>query len=68
MLETSIQHTSDVIYGPQVRQKGNQVSQFCVMWVVEPRRDRYGIIRMEDIGSRGIVQYDRVSYWTTELR
>jgi hypothetical protein len=38
------------------------------MRVVEPRRDWDGVVRVEDIGRRRVVQDNRVGNWTAQLR
>ena len=38
------------------------------MRVVEPRGDRDGVVRVEDVGRRRVVQDNRVGNWTTQLR
>ena len=45
-----------------------KICQFGIMRIIEPTRYRNGVIRMEDIGSRRIIDNDSFSYWSTKLR
>ena len=38
------------------------------MRVVEPRRDWDGVVRVENVGRRRVVQDNRVRNWTAQLR
>jgi hypothetical protein len=38
------------------------------MRVVEPRGDWDGVVRVEDVGRRRVIEDDRVSNWTAQLR
>ena len=46
----------------------NEVEQFIVVGVREPAADGYHMLRVEDVGRRGVVDDDRVAQVTANLR
>jgi hypothetical protein len=52
----------------KILENRNEVQQFIVMCVREPAADGYRVLRVEDIGSRGVVNDDGFPKVTTNLR
>jgi len=67
LIKVRVQHGPDVLRRSEVRQEGDQVGEFGVVRVVEPRRDRDGVVRVEDVGGGRVVDDDRVFHGATEL-
>lgn len=44
-----------------------QVREFCVVRIVKPARDRDGVVWVEDVACRRVVDDDGVAYWPPEL-
>ena len=61
-LHPCVQHASYIRRYLEVREERTHVCQLCIVWIVEPRRDRDGVVRMEDIRSRGVIQYYGISH------
>lgn len=52
----------------KILEHGNEVQQFIVMGVREPAADGYRVLRVEDVGSWGIVDDDCLTEITANLR
>jgi hypothetical protein len=65
--EPAIEDAADVVDGAEVGEEGNEVCEFRIVRVVEPRRDGDRIVRVEDIGSWGVVEDDSVGNGAAEL-
>jgi len=48
-LQPRVQHASYIWRDLKIGEERTHVRQLCVVWIVEPRRDRHGIVRMENI-------------------
>lgn len=64
---STIQDAPNVRYRCQVGEERDQVRQLCVVGVIKPRGHRHGVIRVEDIRCRRIVENDGVGYGSTKL-
>lgn len=55
--------------GPsKIFENRNKIKQFIVVCVREPAADGYRVLRVEDVGSRGVVDDDSVPKLTANLR
>lgn len=62
-------HADIVDLGPsKIFENGNKIKQFVVVCVREPAADGYRVLRVEDVGSRGVVDDDSVPKLTANLR
>ena len=67
ILTSSIEDTSNIVNSSQIREEWNEVSQFRVVRIVEPRGNWDSIVGMEDVGSGGVVKDNCVPYGPSEL-
>lgn len=67
VLSSTVQNTTHIINFTEITEEGHQIRQLCIVWVIEPRRDRDCIIWMEDVRCRGVVENNGIRYWTTQL-
>lgn len=44
-----VEDTSDVWNGRQVDEEGHKVKKLGIVWIVEPRGDRDGVVGMENV-------------------
>lgn len=51
----------------KILEHGNEIQQFIVMSVREPATDGYRVLRVENVGSWGIVDDDRLTEITANL-
>jgi hypothetical protein len=65
--EPAIEDAADVVNGAEVGEEGDKVCELRIVRVVEPRRDGDRVVRVEDIGSRGVVEDDSVGDGAAEL-
>lgn len=49
VLDVWIEYASHVLRAREVFEERTQVGEFRVVWVVEPRRHRYSVVRVEDV-------------------
>jgi hypothetical protein len=63
----AVEHASDVVDDGEVGEERDEVRQLCVVRVVEPRRDRDRVIRMEDVRRRRVVDDDRIANRPAQL-
>ena len=63
MLKGDIQNEANIanLRACEVLQNRDKVKEFVVMSVREPTADRDGVLRVENIGRRGIVDDDGIS-------
>jgi hypothetical protein len=65
--DRAVENTSDVVHYRQVREEGTHVGELGVVWVVEPRRDGHGVVRVEDVGRGRVVDDDAGLHLAAEL-
>ena len=68
--KSDIEDQTDVpnVGAGEVLQNRNEVQQLVVVRVREPTANWYGVLRVEDIGGRGIVNDDSILQITSNLR
>jgi hypothetical protein len=54
----AIENATNVIYLLQVIEERGQIMKFRVVWIGKPARDGYGVIWMENIRRRTVIQND----------
>ena len=64
----TVQDTAHVVDGGQVGQEGYQIGQLGIVGVVEPGRDGDGVIGVEDVRCRRIIEDDGICNGPAELR
>lgn len=67
-LERAIEDAADIVHGPEIGQERNKVRELGVVRVVEPSRDGYGVVRVEDVGCGRVVDNDARLHRPTKLR
>ncbi len=69
ILQRHVQHQADVpdVGGGEVFQHGDQIQKLVVVGVGEPRRDRDSVLRVEDVGCRGVVNNDCLAERSADL-
>lgn len=68
MLYAAIQNASNIVHRRQISEEGAKIRELRVVRVVEPRRHGHGVVGVEDVGRRRIVEDDGVPYRAPELR
>lgn len=67
-LKSAVENAPDVLDVGQIGEEHDEVAQLRVVWVVEPRRDGHGIVGVEDVRRRRVVDDDRFVDRSAELR
>lgn len=65
--DTQVEDLRDVVDSGQVYEKWNEIRQFRVVDVIEPRRDRHCVGGVKDVARRRVVDDDCVLEIPTEL-
>lgn len=59
-IQTDIQDPTNVSYAAKIRKERTKISELCVMWVIEPGRNRDRILGVESIRCWRVVQNDGI--------
>jgi hypothetical protein len=66
-LQISVQNTSYVIHRGQIKKERAQVSQLRIMRIVKPRGHGDGVVRLEEVRSRRVIEDYRICYRSPQL-
>lgn len=57
---------ADIVFAIQPIEQGRNPVQLSIGGFVVPRNGRHGILRLEEISDRGVVDNDHVFHWATQ--